>query len=101
MWSNMLWKNIHTQSLSVLNFVYTVVFDAETTVENTKLVISDSRVTRFADSLHPPHNQGVRGRLGSFPDEIFLVRCKIENIIFNMAIKVFGIGRGRCPGGSA
>ena len=100
MLSNMLWKNIHTQSLSVLNFVYTVVFDAETTVENAKLVISDSRVTRFADSLHSPHNQGARGRLGSFPDENFFVRYKIENI-FNMAIKVFGIGRGRCPGGSA
>lgn len=51
--------------------------------------------------LFTPLTTMARGRLGSFPEENFLVRYKIENIIFNMAIKVFGIGSGRCPGGSA
>ena len=39
MWSNMLLKNMHIQSLNLLSFVYIIVFNVETALEVVNLAV--------------------------------------------------------------
>ena len=74
-------KNIHIHNLSLLNFVFIVVFDVEAVPENTKLAIlerleSQSYFARFSTMV------GVDQEIGNFLEENFVWFYKNRDFIY-------------------
>ena len=75
----MLLKSIHIS----LNFVYTVVFDVETVPYNAKLAILEWLELQI---FFTPSQPMLWGRLGTFPQEIFVVFYKNRDAIYTVVV---------------
>ena len=64
-------KNIHIHNLSLLNFVFIVVFDVEAVPENTKLAILE-RLESQSYFARLPTMVGVDQEIGNFLEENFV-----------------------------
>ena len=64
-------KNIHIHNLSLLNFVFSVVFDVEAVPENTKLAILE-RLESQSYFARLPTMVGVDQEIGNFLEENFV-----------------------------
>ena len=71
-------KSIPIHSLNLLNFVYTVVFDDETALEDVKLAILER--LELPIFFHPFRTM-VDAILRNFPEKYFLIFSKNHNVI--------------------
>lgn len=90
-------KSIHLHSLNVICFVYVVVLDVKTALDNSKLAILERLELQIfcASSQQWWWDGGRRGyKLGNFLEEHFLVFCKKQNVIYAVCGEEIYMKRG-------